>query len=100
MSAFRTVRPLLVDAIRCEQPTTISTRTGMVHASPGDWIVTGETGETYVVDNTFFQRTFLSFQTYPWEQQTIEGRTTVPKAMRDPTAPLRVWAPRRPARVR
>jgi hypothetical protein len=40
----------------------------------GDWIVKGENGETYVVDDTFFQRTFTPLQTYPWELQGEEGR--------------------------
>jgi len=42
--------------------------------SKGDWIVKGENGETYVVDDAFFQRTFTPLQTYPWESQTEEGR--------------------------
>jgi hypothetical protein len=36
--------------------------------------VTGENGETYVVDNPFFQRTFIRFATYPWHQERNEGR--------------------------
>jgi hypothetical protein len=58
MSTFRTLRPLLVDATQCEHPETIATQTGFRSVSKGDWIVNGENGETYVVDNAFFQRTF------------------------------------------
>jgi len=39
----------------------------------GDWIVRGENGECYVVDDAFFQRTFAPLQTYPWENNE-EGR--------------------------
>jgi hypothetical protein len=42
--------------------------------SKGDWIVKGENGETYVVDDAFFQRTFTPLQTFPWELQQEEGR--------------------------
>jgi hypothetical protein len=42
--------------------------------SKGDWVVKGENGETYVVDDAFFQRTFTPFQTYPWELENEEGR--------------------------
>ena len=48
MSAFRTLRPLLVDATECEHSETIATDTGFCNVSKGDWIVKGENGETYV----------------------------------------------------
>lgn len=53
LAVFRTVRPLLVDATQAEQSTTVSTRTGVYTVAKGDWIVTGENGETYFVDNPF-----------------------------------------------
>ena len=74
MSTFRTLRPLVVDATQCEHGKTIATDTGFCNVSKGDWIVKGENGETYVVDDAFFQRTFTPLQTYPWETQTEEGR--------------------------
>jgi hypothetical protein len=42
--------------------------------SKGDWIVNGENGETYVVDNAFFQRTFTPLQAYSSKPKTEEGR--------------------------
>jgi hypothetical protein len=74
MAAFRSIRPLLVDATQAEQSTTVSTPTGPCTVAKGDWIVTGENAETYVVDNPFFQRTFRRFATYPWQQERNEGR--------------------------
>jgi hypothetical protein len=74
MSTFRTLRPLLVDATQCEHPETIATHTGLRSVSKGDWIVNGENGETYVVDNAFFQRTFTPLQTSSWKPKTEEGR--------------------------
>lgn len=59
MSVFRTKRPLLVDATQCPVPTTITTDTGFRHVESGDWIIHGEDGETYVVDNAYFQRTYV-----------------------------------------
>jgi len=73
MSTFRTLRPLVVDATQCEHSKTIATDIGFCNVSKGDWIVKGENGETYVVDDAFFQRTFTPLQTYPWEAQK-EGR--------------------------
>jgi hypothetical protein len=67
MSTFRTCRPMLVDATQCQEPQTIATDLGFCHVKRGEWVVRGEDGECYVVDDAFFQRTFTPFQTYPWE---------------------------------
>lgn len=74
MSKFRTRRPLLVDATQCKERKTVATDLGFRDVSAGDWIIRGENGESYVVDDAFFQRTFTSIQTYPWEQLD-EGRS-------------------------
>jgi hypothetical protein len=75
MSAFRTCRPLLVDAEQCQQARTITTDTGFRHVDKGEWIIKGEDGECYVVDDAFFQRTFAPLQQYPWESVGEEGRS-------------------------
>jgi hypothetical protein len=67
---FRTRRPLLVKATQCTHTTTILTDCGQRKAYPGDWIIEGENRERYIVDNTFFQRTFAPI---PWEPAN-EGR--------------------------
>jgi hypothetical protein len=54
MRAFRTLRPLLVDATQCEHSETTATDTGFCNVSKGDWIVKGGNCETYVVDDAFF----------------------------------------------
>ena len=64
MHTFRTRRPLLVNATQCTKPTVILTDSGQRKAFPGDWIIEGENHERYIVDNTFFQRTFAPI---PWE---------------------------------
>ena len=58
MGLFRTQRPLLVDAEQFETTTTIETDEGPRDVHRGDWVVRGEAGELYVVDDAFFQRTF------------------------------------------
>jgi hypothetical protein len=70
MGTFRTCRPLLVDATQCKEDQTISTDLGFRHVKRGDWVVRGEDGECYVVDDAFFQRTFTPLQSYPWESTT------------------------------
>jgi len=68
MSAFRTCRPLLVDATQATEPATVATDLGFANVNRGDWVVRGEDGECYVVDDAFFQRTFVPIQKYPWER--------------------------------
>ncbi len=58
MSLFRTHRPLLVDASQCTLPMTVETAQGLRQVRRGDWVVRGEGGECYVLDDGFFQRTF------------------------------------------
>lgn len=70
MNTFRTRRPLLVNAAQCLHPTSILTDSGQRKALPGDWIIEGENHERYIVDNTFFQRTFAPIR---WEPCS-EGR--------------------------
>lgn len=74
MGTFRTCRPLLVDATQCKERKTIATDLGFRDVQAGDWIIRGEGGECYVVDDAFFQRTFTSIQMYPWERSD-EGRS-------------------------
>ncbi len=69
MNTFRTRRPLLVNATQCIHPTTILTDSGQRKAYPGDWIIEEE-NQRYIVDNTFFQRTFAPI---PWTPSS-EGR--------------------------
>jgi hypothetical protein len=73
MSTFRTIRPLIVDATQCNAPHTIATDTGLRTLEKGDWIVKGENGEIYVLDDASFQRTFKSLQTYPWEHDEVRN---------------------------
>lgn len=73
MSAFRTCRPLLVNAEQSTKTQTIATDQGFCNVERGDWIVRGENGECYVLDDAFFQRTFTPIQIYPWENNE-EGR--------------------------
>jgi len=59
---YRTLRPMIVDAVQCEEPRTIATDLGFVNAKRGEWLICGEGGECYIVDDAFFQRTFVSLQ--------------------------------------
>lgn len=54
-----------MDALQCKQSKTIATDLGFINVESGDWIVSGEGGETYVVDDEYFQRTFVLARVAP-----------------------------------
>jgi hypothetical protein len=50
---------MAVDAVQCAEAKTIATDLGFVNVKQGEWIVSGEGGERYVLDDAFFRRTFV-----------------------------------------
>jgi hypothetical protein len=51
---------MMVEATQCSKAETIATDLGFIHVNRDEWIVRGEGGECYVVDDAFFRRTFVS----------------------------------------
>ena len=67
---YRSFRPLVVDAIQCKEAKTITTDLGFINVKQGEWVISGEGGETYIVDDAFFQRTFVPVQeNQQWRQR-------------------------------
>src|SRR5579859_855602 len=64
MGIYRTSRPMIVDAVQCTEAKTIATDLGFINVKRGDWVICGEGGECYVVDDVFFQRTFVAVQAH------------------------------------
>jgi hypothetical protein len=60
MGIYRTSRPMIVDAVQCTEAKTIATDLGFINLKCGDWVICGEGSECYVVDDAFFQRTFVA----------------------------------------
>jgi hypothetical protein len=89
MSIFRTVHLLVVDATQCEHAQTVATDTGFCNASKGDWIVRGEGGETYVVDDAFFRRTYSPLPAYPNELEYEDAAMRFADQYRAEQQPLR-----------
>jgi hypothetical protein len=51
---------MIVDAVQCTSTKTIATDLGFINVKRGDWVVCGEGGECYVVEDAFFRSTFNS----------------------------------------
>ena len=81
MGRYRTSRSIIVDAIQCGEAKMIATDLGFINVKQGDWVICGEGGETYIVDDSFFQRTFVSIQ------ENVQIRERVARTERGP-API------------
>jgi hypothetical protein len=79
MGIYRTSRPMIVDAVQCTEAKTIATDLGFINVNRGDWVICGEGSECYVVDDVFFQRTFVAVQgnlrTTEPDERKIPGRS-------------------------
>ena len=60
IARYCTSRPMIVDAVQCASTKTIATDLGFINVKRGDWVVCGEGGECYVVEDAFFRSTFIS----------------------------------------
>ena len=60
MAIYRISRSIVVDALQCKNARTVATDTGFINVNQGDWVVCGEGGETYIVDDAYFQCTFTA----------------------------------------
>ena len=51
-------KPVVVEAYQTNVPLEIETLEGIMHASPGDWIITGVNGEKYPCKPDIFEKTY------------------------------------------
>lgn len=57
MAKFRK-KPVIIEAYQTNEEMDIQTLEGMMHASVGDWIITGVKGEKYPCKPDVFARTY------------------------------------------
>lgn len=51
-------KPVVVDAYQTDREMNIETLEGVMHAEPGDWIITGVNGERYPCKPNIFEKTY------------------------------------------
>lgn len=51
-------KPVVIQAYQTEVGLDIETLEGVIHASPGDWVITGVKGETYPCKPDIFAMTY------------------------------------------
>lgn len=62
LGLYRTLRPIIVDARQCTHAETITTDLGFINTKQGEWVIRGESGESYVLDDAIFRRAFIPLQ--------------------------------------
>jgi hypothetical protein len=96
MGLFRTFRPIKVDARQSTKAETIATDLGFANVSPGDWVIRGEGGESYILNNDVFQRTFTPVEErhlsresrgYPASSKTVPAGRVARHRLRVATSP-------------
>jgi hypothetical protein len=55
---YRSIKPLLVDAIQIKAPVDIPTPSGTLHVKAGDWLVRDPQGNLVRCDDTSFKSTY------------------------------------------
>ena len=51
-------KPVVVNAYQTQKDMSITTLEGIMHAAPGDWIITGINGEQYPCKPDIFEKTY------------------------------------------
>ncbi len=57
---YRTIKPLLVDAIQVKEPVDVPTPGGVLHAKPGDWLIRDAQGNLLRCDDINFKCSYQS----------------------------------------
>jgi len=70
MGLFKNCRPITVDARQCIEAGTIATDLGFCNIERGDWIIRGEDGESYILNDEAFQRTFAPVEEREWSRES------------------------------
>ena len=57
---YRTIKPLLVDAIQVKEPLEVPTQGGVLHVKPGDWLIRDTQGNLTRCDDMNFKCSYQS----------------------------------------
>jgi|GEM_PF-659610 len=76
MPKFRK-KPIVVEALKCEERQVIYTLEGNLYANVGDWIITGVNGEKYPCKSDIFEKTYEPFNESEKTVERIEFKNCV-----------------------
>jgi hypothetical protein len=71
---YRSIKPLIVDAVQVNGPADVPTGEGILRAKAGDWLVRDPQGNVKICDNLYFTTNFASLKrSAPLEQFREQG---------------------------
>jgi len=73
MTRFRTVKPIIVEAMQLKEPLDVNNGKEITHAKPGDWIVRGPGGTYYTCSDTEFKCTYEHLVENRYAESGSEG---------------------------
>jgi hypothetical protein len=71
---YRSVKPLLVDAVQVKEPADVPTRGGVLHLDPGDWLVRDPQGNLVRCDDIHFKCTYELLESSARLEDLREGK--------------------------
>jgi hypothetical protein len=71
---YRTIKPLLVDAIQVNEVLDVPTECGLVRVNPGDWLLRDTNGNLSRCDDSSFKSTYESLSTSRPLEDLREGK--------------------------
>jgi hypothetical protein len=72
---YRTIKPLLVDAIQVNENLDVPTESGLVRVKPGDWLLRDTNGNLSRCDDISFKSTYECLSTSRSLEELYEGKS-------------------------
>ncbi|HLJ91180.1 MAG TPA: hypothetical protein VKZ53_30555 [Candidatus Angelobacter sp.] len=72
---YRSIKPLLVDAVQMDESADIPTPGGVLHLKAGDWLLRDSQGNISRCDDVNFKCTYQAFPKRAQQESTDEGKT-------------------------
>jgi hypothetical protein len=71
---YRSIKPLLVEAVQVKEPADVSTPGGVVHVNAGDWLVRDPQGNLVRCDDIHFKCTYELLESSARLKEFREGK--------------------------
>jgi hypothetical protein len=71
---YRTIKPLVVDAVQVTESRSVPTEAGVLHVKPGDWLIRDPQGNLTRCDDVNFKCSYAPLENSNELRQLSEGR--------------------------
>jgi hypothetical protein len=71
---YRSIKPLIVDAVQIQEDTDVRTESGIVHAERGDWVIRDPQGNVIRCDDATFKSTYDRLSGWQGLESLLESK--------------------------